>query len=67
MSAFSVAAPLEKYIREEIIPETGVDGDSFFKSLEQILNDFVPRNEALLEKRGVLQGKITQWHKDHAG
>jgi malate synthase len=63
----SVARPLHDLIVNEIAPGTGVDPDSFWKSLEAILTDLGPKNRVLLEKRDTLQKQIDNWHMARKG
>ena len=49
-------------IVNEVIPDTGIDVETFWTSLEGILEQFMPRNKALLETRDNIQTKIDQWH-----
>lgn len=50
-------------VRNEIAPGTGVKADSFWKSLDQIVQDLGPKNRALLAKRDRLQEQIDQWNR----
>lgn len=54
-------------VTEDIIPETGIDVDHFWPSFQKILETFIPRNKALLEKRNNLQQQINTWHFQHHG
>jgi len=49
-------------IVNDIVPDTGIDLDSLWLSIEKILQEFVPKNRALLAKRDNLQSHIDQWH-----
>ncbi len=62
-----IAEPLYKLLKDEIAPGTGVDPESFWKSLATIISNLTPVNLTLLEKRDHLQHQIDQWHKDHKG
>jgi len=54
-------------VRDEIAPGTGVKADSFWKSLDQIVQDLGPTNRALLAKRDRLQEQIDQWNRSRKG
>ncbi len=60
-----VAQPLYNLIANEIAPGTGIDADSFWASLEGIVEDLEPRNRELLVIRDTLQSKIDTWYKEH--
>ncbi len=58
----SVANELDQFIEQQAIANTGVDFAHFWTKFEQILETFVPRNQALLEKRDQLQAQIDGFH-----
>ncbi len=49
----------------DILPNTGIDEDHLWHSIETILEDFAPRNKSLLETRESLQKQIDAWHIKH--
>ncbi|HEY9103313.1 malate synthase G [Chitinimonas sp.] len=61
--ALAIDSQLYALVRDEIIPGTGVENDAFWSAFEQIVADLTPTNEALLQKRDVLQAKIDAWHQ----
>lgn len=60
-----VAKLFYEFIVEEVLPNSQVDKDKFWKNFEQLINELTPENKALLEKRDELQEKINEWHKQH--
>lgn len=66
-NGLQIASSLYELVNEKIIPDTGVEADHFWNEFEAILDEFAPRNKALLEKREELQKQIDQYHKDNAG
>ena len=52
-------------VNTQVIPGTGVDAKLFWSGFESIIRKLMPKTQALLEKRGVLQKQITQWYKDN--
>lgn len=52
-------------VAKDIIPETGIDVDEFWRSFQKIIEVFIPRNKDLLEKRDDLQQQIDKWHIQH--
>ncbi len=67
IGGLQVANILNDLLVNDIAPGTGVEPAHFWSELESILEEFVPRNRALLAKRDELQAKIDSWHKDRAG
>ncbi|TGG92372.1 malate synthase G [Natronospirillum operosum] len=62
-----IATQLHDLLVQEIIPDTGVEPEQLWSDLTQLLNDFVPRNQALLARREDLQRQIDGWHRQHRG
>lgn len=60
-----VAKLFYEFIVEEVLPNSQVDKDKFWKNFEQLINELTPKNKALLAKRDELQEKIHEWHKQH--
>ena len=58
---------LYDFIKDEAIPGTGIEIETFWSAFADILKDFTPRNQALLAKRDELQAKIDSWHETHKG
>lgn len=61
-SGLQVAESLWQLVNDEIIPNTGVSPSTFWSSFAAIIKEFTPQNNALLEKRDVLQKQIDDWH-----
>ncbi len=62
-----VAEPLARFVRDELAVGTGVDLDTFWREFDRLLEDFAPRNRALLLRREELQIQIDGWHQEHQG
>ncbi len=62
-----IAEPLYRLVREEIAPDTGVSDDTVWATLAGLLEEFGPRNQALLARRDELQARIDTWHREHRG
>ncbi len=63
----AVAPSLEKFLREEALPGTGVEPAAFWQGMEKILAAFSPRNAMLLARRDSLQAEIDDWWKVRRG
>ncbi len=62
-----VAKELASFVEDEVLPGTGLEAAQFWQGLAALTADFVPRGRDLLEKRGVLQGAIDEWHRKNPG
>jgi malate synthase len=54
-----------EFVVNDILPETGIDIEYFWQSVQSILTEFIPRNKSLLETRDTLQKQIDDWHIQH--
>lgn len=61
---YKVAESLYNLVEHEVLPGTGIDAESFWQSMADILDEFTPRNLQLLATRKKLQSQIDAWHKD---
>jgi malate synthase len=60
-----IAETLYNFVKDDAIPNTGVDTEHFWNSLTDIVSDLGPKNSALLKTRDELQDKIDNWHKEN--
>ena len=60
-----VAKALHDLVANEIVAGTGIEADAFWASFEKVVNEFAPRNKALLATRDEMQLKIDAWHRDN--
>ena len=58
---------LFNFINLEVIPDTNIKIDDFWKKFSKLINDLTPINENLLYKRESLQNKIDTWFKKKIG
>ncbi len=58
---------LADLLEREVFPVLGRDPSAFWEGFAKLLDEFAPRNAALLKTREELQEKIDAWHTDHAG
>lgn len=59
-------AALHDFVRQAL-SGTGIEPGAFWRSLQKILGEFSPRNQALLAKRDELQSRIDSWWQEHRG
>jgi len=61
---YKVTVPLYRFVEHEVLPGTGIDGEKFWCSMANILDDLMSKNKALLDTRAQFQAKIDAWHLD---
>ncbi|THU04405.1 malate synthase G [Lampropedia puyangensis] len=65
--SLQVASPLKSFIDTQVLPGTGVSSDTFWQGFDSLVNEFAPKNAALLAERDRLQTELDTWHKAHPG
>ena len=65
--SLQVATNLYKFIETQVLPNTGVSSDKFWKGFDAIVQDLAPKNIALLAERDRLQTEMDAWHQQHPG
>jgi len=58
-----VAQPLYDFITNEALPGTGIDPETFWSGVDNVVADLSPHNTELLARRGELQAQIDKWHR----
>jgi malate synthase len=62
-----VAANLQRFVDEEVLPGTGLDRDAFWTGFDTLVHDLAPQNRALLAERDRLQAELDGWHRANPG
>jgi malate synthase len=62
-----VAATLQRFVDEDVLPGTGLDRDDFWKGFDALVHELAPINRALLAERDRLQTELDTWHRAHPG
>ncbi len=65
--SLSVSTDLEAFLKSEVLPGLELSEDHFWNSLENIINEFSPRNKELLDIRESMQDQIDAWHLANPG
>jgi len=60
----SVANELLDFIESRALPNSQTDPTAFWQGFEQVLENCIPLNKALLSERGSLQQKIDNFHRN---
>jgi len=63
IGGLQVAQTLFDFINQQALPQTGITTEHFWHHFETIINEFSPRNKALLAKREEIQASIDHWHQ----
>ena len=63
---YKVAHCLHTFINHEVLTGLRINQQDFWLAVADVLNEFIPRNQALLNARVVLQAKIDNWHLSNA-
>ncbi|MCB2066081.1 MAG: malate synthase G, partial [Erythrobacter sp.] len=66
-AGLAVDPALAEFIEDEALPGTGIGADRFWQGLAALVEDFTPRNRALLQHRDDLQAHIDAWHRANPG
>ncbi len=62
-----ISPVLHDLLEQKIAPGTGVSPEDFWRGLSSILEEFGPRNRALLAVRDNMQATIDNWHHNNPG
>ena len=65
--SLSVSTDLESFLRLEVLSGLDITEEHFWSSLENIIDEFGPKNKALLETRELMQQQIDEWHLTNSG
>ncbi|WP_374412272.1 malate synthase G [Novosphingobium colocasiae] len=66
-AGLQVDAALARFVEEQVLPPIGHEAGAFWQGFAALLDQFAPRNRALLAKRDALQATIDAWHGERAG
>lgn len=56
---------LYQFLKDEVLPETGLNADDFFSGFSAIVHDLASKNKALLAKRDAFQEKLDDWYRQN--
>ncbi|TCJ39385.1 malate synthase G [Parafrankia sp. BMG5.11] len=66
-AGLQIDAALASFVDEEVLGPLGLAPSTFWTGFADLLDRFVPRNRALLDKREQLQRQIDEWHLTRRG
>ena len=61
-----VSVPLYDLIVQEILPDLGMEAESFWAIVEDVITEMAPKNNILLLKRYQIQAEINTWHQSRS-
>ena len=62
-----VSKKLLAFINEELLKDTNISPEKFWKGFDKAINDLTPKNKKLIQIREDLQKKIDKWHIENKG
>ena len=62
IAGLQVEQVLHDLVCDEILPGTGIDNQSFWEALAQLLEQFGPANREAMRQRDDMQLRIDEWH-----
>ena len=67
LGRLQVAANLQRFIEDEVLPGTGVEAAAFWKGFDELVHELAPKNRELLAERDRLQVELDNWHRSNPG
>jgi len=65
--SLNISKHLKDFLENEVLDGLDISKEHFWSSFEEIVNEFSPRNKALLQKREDIQTQIDNWHLERKG
>src|SRR5210317_2261752 len=62
-----VSKILFNFINEELLPDTKINKEDFWKGFDKAVHELAPLNKDLLNKRDIIQKQIDEWHIKNKG
>ena len=61
----AVAPELDQLVRDRLVPGLTLTAEKFWATLAEVVAEFGPKNQALLDRRDALQTQLDGWYRDH--
>ena len=58
ISNLSVDENLVKFINDEVLPGTNINGKKFWESFSEVVNKLAQKNKSLIQKRAEIQKRV---------
>jgi len=62
-----IDSQLYEFIVQKVLPGTGISINDFWKGFSDIVQEFSPENDSLLEERNDFEAVLYHWHKSNPG
>ena len=59
----NVDETLANFIDNEVLTETNIDSETFWKNFNAFVSELSEKNTHLLEKRNIIKSKLDNWHQ----
>jgi malate synthase len=63
----TISSVLFEFINQEVIPDTDIDTEDFWKNFDLVVHELAPINIALIKKRESIQKQIDEWYLVNKG
>ncbi len=63
VNKLQIDSELRQFIESELLARLALDPEIFWQDFSKLLDEFTPRNQALLQRRDELQHQIDDWHR----
>ena len=67
VNKLKVSEELFLFVNNELLNETDISPDKFWKDFDEAIHELAPKNRKLIQIRESLQRKIDKWHIDNKG
>ena len=67
VNKLKVSEELFLFVNNELLNETDISPDKFWKDFDDAIHELAPKNRKLIQIRENLQRKIDKWHIDNKG
>ncbi len=64
---YQVHQALYDFVQQRVLPGLPINNGQFWNYVSDVLDEFIPSNKALLNKRESFQAQIDEWHINHQG
>ena len=59
-----VDTKLADFIDNEVLKDTDIDNENFWKNINNFVTELSLKNKSLLDKRNIIKTKLDDWHKE---
>ncbi len=67
VNSLKVSENLLLFVNNELLKDTKISPEKFWKGFDKVINELAPKNKNLLKIREKIQSQINEWHKSKKG